>query len=316
MGFDDVRVGIPTPNGAWSGGGYELMQSIPAIDDVLTSIKYGDDSAFQPSTLPLWDFDLGFTLLQCLSFRKITNIANDFFWSTVPVEGVDYKIVVFTGSMDATEIANATRERQNTLDKYPNVKLIVVSLFPNQPQELQDFQTGGIIDISDVDVYFTLTSDICNGNVAGEPTDIPTPVPVPAFPGNVDIFVQFSATGCPNPANLDLVSPMKYLAKNIENFNLQQITVIQNLIKNYTFEEDGVRAAILTPFSMNSVGNELLFFNKENILQTIQTIESFSKRPDFCSNGPTITHAFEDINDLLRIKANSSAAVILFSDST
>ena len=150
-----------------------------------------------------------------------------------------------------------------------------------------------------------------------ESTDIPTPVPVPAFPGNVDIFIQFSATGCPNPVNLDLVSPMKYLAKNIENFNLQQITVIQNLINasTYTFKENGIRAAVLIPFGM-SVNYKIIYDSKENILQSIKTIEAFSKRPDFCSNGPTITHAFEDINDLLRIKANSSTVVILFSDST
>uniref|UniRef100_A0AC34F3V4 VWFA domain-containing protein n=1 Tax=Panagrolaimus sp. ES5 TaxID=591445 RepID=A0AC34F3V4_9BILA len=311
LGYNDVMVGIPTPNGALNGGNFELLDDIPTIDDVLTNIKSNDDTAFQQSSLPL----------------QLVNIANQFFWSEEHVEGVDYNIVLFTGSRDATEIANATEQRRNLLDMY-DIQLIVVTLYDNQPQELQDLQKGGIINIKDVNIYFSLTNDICKGEIEdlqkggiinikdvniyfsltndickgeieGDPTNIPTPVSVPAFPGNVDIFVQFSAKGCPNPINLN-----------------DQIIAIQHLFQNYTFEEDGVRAAIPNPIGMSSVGNDLLLYTKESVLQTIKTVESFSKLPDFCSKAITITNSLQNIQSLLRIKENSAAAMIFFSDST
>jgi hypothetical protein len=284
LGFNDVRIGIPTPNGAYNGGSYELMQDIPTIDDALTKIKYNDQTAFQQSDLSL----------------QIENIANQFFWSQAIEEGIDYNIVIFTGSEDATEIAAATKQRQALLDSF-RTRVIVISLFPKtQPQEeLQDLQNGGLIDINDINFYFTLTNDICNGDVVGDPSDIPTALPVPAYPGNIDIFVQFSANGCPNPVNL-----------------YSQIVAIRQLFQNYTFEEEGVRAAIPNPIGMSSAGNDILLYNKESVLKTIQTIESFSKLPNFCSSGVTLTNTLKNIQNLLRVKTNSSAAMILFSDST
>uniref|UniRef100_A0AC35FQF0 VWFA domain-containing protein n=1 Tax=Panagrolaimus sp. PS1159 TaxID=55785 RepID=A0AC35FQF0_9BILA len=165
-------------------------------------------------------------------------------------------------------------------------RVIVITLFDNQPQELQDLQNSGLININDINFYLTLTNDVCNGDIT-------------AYPGNVDIFIQFSANGCPNPSNLN-----------------DQIIQIQRLFENYTFEEDGVRAAIPNPIGMKSGGSNILLYTKESVLQTIKTVESFSKLPTFCSQGITLTNTLQNIDKLLRIKENSSAAMILFSDST
>jgi hypothetical protein len=282
LGYNDIMIGVPTPNGALDGGSFELMDDIPTIDDVLTNIKYNDDSAFQTSSLSL----------------QLENIANEFFWSTEHEEDVDYNIVIFTGSKDAAEITAATTQRKNLLDMY-RTHVIVITLFDNQPQELQDLQNGGLININDINFYFTLTNDVCNGDITGDPDNQPTPIPVPAYPGNVDIFIQFSANGCPNPSNLN-----------------DQIIQIQRLFQNYTFEEDGVRAAIPNPIGMKSGGSNILLYTKESVLQTIKTVESFSKLQTFCSQGITLTNTLQNIDKLLRIKENSSAAMILFSDST
>jgi hypothetical protein len=206
--------------------------------------------------------------------------------------------VIFTGSKDAAEITAATTQRKNLLDMY-RTRVIVITLFDNQPQELQDLQNGGLININDINFYFTLTNDVCNGDITGDPDNQPTPVTVPAYPGNVDIFIQFSANGCPNPSNLN-----------------DQIIQIQRLFQNYTFEEDGVRAAIPNPIGMKSGGSNILLYTKESVLQTIKTVESFSKLSTFCSQGITLTNTLQNIDKLLRIKENSSAAMILFSDST
>ena len=95
----------------------------------------------------------------------------------------------------------------------------------------------------------------------------------------------------------------------------KQATFVKEMLKNFTFQENGVRAAVPTPIGMTFCGNNVLWYGRDMVYNEIDSVRIYSPVSGFCQNG-TIYNAFANINNNLRIKQNSSAVVLLFVDSS
>uniref|UniRef100_A0AC34F706 Uncharacterized protein n=1 Tax=Panagrolaimus sp. ES5 TaxID=591445 RepID=A0AC34F706_9BILA len=86
---------------------------------------------------------------------------------------------------------------------------------------------------------------------------------------------------------------------------------------NFTFHKEKVRAAILSPFGTQNINNGQLEPDFEEITNKLSTFKHFLTQQYFCAKKQTtIQSAFEEIDEMLKIKEHFSAALILFSDST
>jgi len=201
----------------------------------------------------------------------------------------------FSGTTNQAEIKNATTMYKNIFDE-KNIEIIVVTVGPTTA-DFSQLGSDAVLQLSDPDFYFTLTNEICDGVVENTPTGAPTPVPEPVYPAESDLFIIFSISDCPISSQIS-----------------SQVTLTKEMLKNFTFQENGIRAAVPTPIGMTFYGNNMLWYSRDMVFSEIDSIKGYSSVSGFCQQG-SISDALKNINDNLRIKDNSSAVVLLFVDS-
>uniref|UniRef100_A0A7E4VCJ7 VWFA domain-containing protein n=1 Tax=Panagrellus redivivus TaxID=6233 RepID=A0A7E4VCJ7_PANRE len=281
LGFEAVRVGLPLPIGAKNGGIAQLVSDKLAVDDAIQSVRQNLGSAFQTTTLS----------------AHLDTLANNYFWSEQPLRDVLYNFVIFTGSTSPIEIQNAARKRIDIIDSH-NAQVVIVPLNFNYTSDFQELQTGGIINFNDTIFYDKVTSTVCQGHVIQGDGD-PTPAPLPAYPGVVDIIVQFSSVNCPDDELL-----------------LTQLQSIYDLTKNYTFRPTAVGAAIPEIIGMKIGQSNETYYDLHDFISTFNQIDAYDTNPVYCDSSYTkLTSVLPTIGQMLNIRPNASAVVLIFSES-
>uniref|UniRef100_A0AC34Q3A3 VWFA domain-containing protein n=2 Tax=Panagrolaimus sp. JU765 TaxID=591449 RepID=A0AC34Q3A3_9BILA len=275
---DVVRVMITSPNGGIADGSGLLEDDVIELDNTLTRITEDNHNAYRPSDL----------------FRQIRNIANDLYFQFD--QSLKYSIVLFTGTSDQDEVNNATAQVKKDFDG-KNLEVIVVKV-GSTGVDFSQLGTGGVVNLDDADFFFKLTDKICDGVVETLPTNLPTPVPEPVYPSNADIFLLFSVSDCP-------------ISSKIQS----QVQLIRQVFDNFTFTEYGVRTSMPNPIGMSYGGSMNLWYGKDMMITQLESLASYATISTYCGQGSIYTSLYK-IAEYLHIKENSSAIIILFSDST
>ncbi|KAE9550015.1 hypothetical protein FO519_006765 [Halicephalobus sp. NKZ332] len=274
-----IKLMIPSPNGATvlDPNVNEFHDDIIALDNVILTISDSDGGAYQDSDIS----------------REIHDIS-----SAVSLEfdeEKEYFIVLFSGTTNQQEIENGIKEFKDSFEgKKVEIAVVVVG---STTADFSVLGKDGVLKLSDPDFYFTLTQTICDGIVENIPTGIPTEIPEPPYPGKSDLFVIFSASDCPQSAQIP-----------------RQVTIMKEMMKNFTFSEEGIRGAIPTPLGMTFCGSNVLWYGRDVVFSEIESIQTFSGLGGYCKAG-LIYDALDGIKSHLRIKPNSSAVILLFSDT-